>query len=127
MSAFANPITVQRVENLAIAAFVMTAVVVSGESWWWLVLTFLLFDVSMVGYLAGPRIGAALYNAVHNYTVPAVLALAGFAIDERWWWILVAAWSFHVAVDRAVGYGLKTDEGFTHTHLGRIGKDAPTA
>lgn len=26
-----------------------------------------------------------------------------------------------VAVDRALGYGLKLDERFTHTHLGRIG------
>ncbi|WP_240639249.1 DUF4260 family protein [Micromonospora ureilytica] len=31
-------------------------------------------------------------------------------------------WAFHIAVDRALGYGLKTTEGFEHTHLGRMGK-----
>ena len=29
----------------------------------------------------------------------------------------------HVAVDRALGYGLKLPAGFRDTHLGRIGRD----
>jgi len=29
----------------------------------------------------------------------------------------------HVAVDRALGYGLKLHSGFRDTHLGRIGRD----
>jgi hypothetical protein len=79
-------------------------------------------DVSMVGYLVGPRPGALIYNVVHNWaTGVAVLALA--------WWlgspaialvgaILVA----HTGMDRALGYGLKYPTEFADTHLGRIGR-----
>ena len=37
--------------------------------------------------------------------------------------VLACAWAFHVGVDRALGYGLKMPDAFTHTHLGWIGKD----
>ncbi|MFL0711613.1 MAG: DUF4260 family protein [Microcella pacifica] len=37
------------------------------------------------------------------------------------------AGAFHVAVDRALGYGLKRPDAFTHTHLGWIGRDRPRA
>jgi hypothetical protein len=30
-------------------------------------------------------------------------------------------WFVHIAVDRAVGYGLKYPEGFKETHLSRLG------
>jgi hypothetical protein len=32
------------------------------------------------------------------------------------------AWAFHIGVDRALGYGLKFEDGFQHTHLGTIGR-----
>jgi hypothetical protein len=28
----------------------------------------------------------------------------------------------HIAMDRALGYGLKYEKGFRYTHLGKIGK-----
>jgi hypothetical protein len=79
-------------------------------------------DISMVGYLAGPRPGALIYNLIHNWAVGgAVVALA--------WWlgspaialvgaILVA----HTGMDRAAGYGLKYPTAFADTHLGRLGR-----
>jgi len=36
------------------------------------------------------------------------------------------AWGFHVAVDRALGYGLKFNDDFQHTHLGWIGNKRRT-
>lgn len=42
-------------------------------------------------------------------------AVVAFVADARW--------AFHVGVDRALGYGLKFRDRFTHTHLGEIGKD----
>jgi hypothetical protein len=50
-------------------------------------------------------------------------AALGDPID--WLGVLASAWVFHIAVDRALGYGLKTTEGFQHTHLGPIGKPRP--
>lgn len=82
---------------------------------------FLLFDLSMLGYLAGPRVGAGVYNAGHGYLLPMVL-LGVYAITSSAVAGVVAlAWVFHIAVDRALGYGLKLEEGFRSTHLGRIG------
>lgn len=79
-------------------------------------------DVSMIGYLGGPRLGAFTYNFAHNLATALVtlavgwfaalppLALAGA--------ILVA----HVGMDRSLGYGLKLPTDFRDTHLGRIGR-----
>ena len=82
----------------------------------------LLPDISMLGYLAGPRIGALTYNAVHNWT----LALAVLGLG---WWLpsapallIGAVLLAHVGMDRALGYGLKLPTSFQDTHLGRIGR-----
>ena len=44
----------------------------------WLVFAVLFFapDASFAGYLAGPRIGTALYNVGHSYVGPLILAAA---------------------------------------------------
>lgn len=31
-------------------------------------------------------------------------------------------WSAHIGFDRLLGYGLKMENGFSETHLGKIGK-----
>jgi hypothetical protein len=82
----------------------------------------LLVDVSMVGYLAGPRLGATVYNVAHNwFTAIAVLGigyLAGIPAVELAGCVLVA----HVGGDRLAGYGLKYPTSFGDTHLGWIGR-----
>jgi len=124
----------QRVEAGVIALAVLAAFpAVGGWSWlWWPFALFLLFDLSALGYLAGPRVGAVFYNLVHNWAGPVVLLavwsfayLLTYSLDEavaRWLLIVGLAWLFHVAVDRAMGYGLKHPDHFQHTHLGWIGK-----
>jgi len=44
--------------------------------WGFFALLFFVPDLSMVGYLVGPRIGAVTYNAVHAYVGPAALVCA---------------------------------------------------
>ena len=122
-----NPVAAQRVEAVAVAALAVVVTVAAGYPWWSLLALFLVFDLSMLGYLRGPRVGAVCYNVAHSYTLPAALgavAVAAAASGDRidWLGILAVAWAFHIAVDRALGYGLKTTEGFEHTHLGLIGK-----
>ncbi|MFD6568127.1 DUF4260 family protein [Micromonospora profundi] len=122
-----NPVVAQRVEAVVVAALAVVVTVTAGYPWWSLLALFLVFDLSMLGYLHGPRLGAFCYNLAHSYTLPAALAAvavtaAAFHDQIAWLGILAAAWAFHIAVDRALGYGLKTTEGFEHTHLGRIGK-----
>lgn len=117
-----SPVTWQRVESGAIAVAVIASMIVMGFSWWWLFSLFLVFDLSALGFLANPKVGARIYNAVHNYAGPALLVLIYFATDARGVALVAMAWGFHVAVDRALGYGLKHDDDFQHTHLGWIGK-----
>jgi uncharacterized protein DUF4260 len=47
-----------------------------------------------------------LYNALHRFPGPIVLAFVpGFQVGAL-------AWALHIAVDRAVGYGLRSRDGF---------------
>jgi hypothetical protein len=52
-----------------------------------------------------------LYNALHRLVGPAALAVASIWLGEVWL-AAAMAWAAHVALDRAVGYGLRTPEGF---------------
>ena len=87
-------------------------------TWWLFPVLFLVPDLSMLGYAGGRRaaFGATLYNVVHTYTAPALLALAGLAAP----WLLPAAavWVAHIAFDRMLGFGLKYPSAFGDTHLG---------
>lgn len=93
-------------------------------AWWVLPATFLLPDLSMLGYLAGPRVGAASYNLAHHKALAIAVGLAGWLLGVP---VLVLAGTillFHSAFDRLLGYGLKYSTGFQDTHLGRVGKEA---
>lgn len=124
-----RPVTIQRVEGGAGAALAMAATITITPGLWWFPLAlFLAFDLSMVGYARSTALGAALYNAVHTYVWPTVLGGAALLANlsapgaARWLALVALAWAFHVGVDRALGYGLKLPDAFTHTHLGRIGR-----
>ena len=122
--------TIQRIENGALAVAILLVMIAVHQPWWLLLAAFLLFDLSALGYLRNARAGAFTYNVVHNYTGPAVavsLYLALVLMDRpvTWLALLAACWGFHVALDRALGYGLKLDD-FAHTHLGRIGRGSRT-
>jgi hypothetical protein len=116
------PVWFQRVESAAVAVAAVVAFVELGFSWWWLLVLFLPFDASMVGYAHSPRLGAWTYNSVHSYVGPAGLGIVGITADARWAAFLALTWAFHVGVDRLLGYGLKYRDRFTHTHLGEVGK-----
>lgn len=118
---------IQRVENAAIAAAIVLTTIAYEQPWWLLLAAFVVFDLSAIGYLRSSRAGAVTYNLVHNYTGPAIVLSLYLALllgdDPVTWLALVAGcWAFHIAVDRALGYGLKLED-FARTHLGRIGRE----
>lgn len=122
-----NTVLWQRVEAAVVAIGLVALTVHLGFAWWWLLALFLVYDASAAGYAAGPRLGAWCYNAVHNFAGPAALAVTAVLADWRWGLLIALTWAFHVAVDRALGYGLKQDDHFQHTHLGWIGRPAGRA
>ena len=106
----------------AVVAIAAVIVAVNSFDWWWLLVLFLAFDLSMLGYLFGPRVGAVTYNLVHNYAGAVVLLLLWAGFGMPWFGIIGIAWAFHVGVDHVLGYGLKHPDAFQHTDLGWIGK-----
>ncbi len=86
---------------------------------------FLAPDLSMLGYLAGPRIGAAAYNAAHTYALALPLALIGFLAQTPIALAGALIWIAHIGFDRALGYGLKRPTRFGDTHLGPVGRAPP--
>jgi hypothetical protein len=93
-----------------------------GYPWWLFVVLLLAPDLSLLGYLAGPRNGAAAYNAVHSTIGPIALGLVGVLAANETALALALIWSAHAGVDRALGFGLKYGAGFGFTHLGTIGR-----
>jgi len=116
----ARPAALLRVEGAAMFAGSVLLYWLTGGSWWLFALLVLTPDVSMLGYLAGPRVGAAAYNAFHSYPLPAALGifglLAGFSLAVG----VALVWFAHIGMDRAIGYGLKYPTTFGDTHMGRV-------
>lgn len=117
--------TVDRILRAEAVALFVTGVLLylqlGGEPWW-LLPVLLVPDISMLGYLGGPRLGALTYNLVHNL----VIGLTALAIG---WFAAIAPLAIagavlvaHVGMDRSLGYGLKLPTDFKDTHLGRIGR-----
>ncbi|MDX8453036.1 DUF4260 domain-containing protein [Mesorhizobium sp. VK9D] len=111
-----------RLEWVTAAIVAIAFYAMAGVSWWLFALLILAPDLSMLGYLAGPRIGAIAYNALHILIAPLVLALAGKLLGNSTVIAVALIWIAHIAIDRALGYGLKLSTGFQDTHLGRIGR-----
>jgi hypothetical protein len=111
-----------RLEGAVLLAGSLLAYSSIDRPWWLVPLTLLVPDLSMIGYLAGTRIGARAYNVAHTTAIPGAIVAIG-------WWqgrSLILAfgliWVAHIGLDRLLGYGLKYDDHFQHTHLGRIGR-----
>lgn len=92
-------------------------------AWWWLPSLLLLPDISMVGYILNPKIGAYVYNLFHHRLTAAAVACYGLASGNVYWQLAAIILFAHISMDRLMGYGLKYEKGFTHTHLGITGKD----
>ena len=96
--------------------------VAATDTSWWLVVAFLLGpDIALFAGIGSglekgqlhPR-AVPLYNALHRYWGPAALAAASFVLPDAWL-VAALAWALHISVDRAVGYRLRTREGFQRT------------
>jgi hypothetical protein len=111
-----------RLEWAAVMAAAIAGYLLLDGSWQLFVLLILAPDLAMLGYLAGPAVGAIVYNALHILVWPVILFFAGLYADNTLAMQMATIWVAHIAMDRALGYGLKLPTGFTDTHLGKIGK-----
>jgi hypothetical protein len=111
-----------RLEGLAVAALSAVLYARIGANWWLFAALWLAPDLSMLGYLIGPNLGARIYNAIHSYVTPATLAVSALLLGSTVLLPIALIWINHIGVDRLMGYGLKYPSGFGWTHLGKLGK-----
>ena len=111
------PRVLLRVEG---AVVLVASLLLYGGSWALFAALFLVPDLSMLGYLAGPQTGALAYNAFHTYAPPAALAAFGVLTGGDTVLFVALVWFAHIGFDRMVGYGLKYPTGFFDTHLHRL-------
>jgi hypothetical protein len=82
-----------------------------------LLVTVLLPDVSMIGYLVNTKIGAVIYNLVHNLMTVVFILFVGIALNLNILILTALILFIHIFVDRIFGFGLKYSDNFQHTHL----------
>jgi hypothetical protein len=91
-------------------------------AWWWYPLLFFTPDLSMLGYLINSQVGAWVYNAVHLKAVSISLYILGVILANTPLQLAGLILLGHSSMDRVLGYGLKYNDAFKHTHLGTIGE-----
>lgn len=123
-AATGKPLVLLRAEGVALVVFTLAAYTTTNTSWWLFPALILLPDITLLAYLAGPRLGALLYNTTHTTIPPIVIGVLGIGLGLPLAKPVALIWLAHIGIDRALGYGLKYEDGFAFTHLGRVGKRA---
>jgi hypothetical protein len=116
--------TVGRFVYAAVAALLLAAIVLEayshGTGYWQIAAfgfapDFALFYGASKGLAKGqlPPRAVGAYNLMHRFWgPPAVLVPAAFGLIGLGFLIGALAWGFHIALDRAIGYGLRARHGF---------------
>jgi hypothetical protein len=112
----------ERLEGFALLIASVTIFAVTAPNWILFVVLLLAPDLAMIGYLHGPRIGAISYNLAHLKILPLALGIIGLLTGNTLEIQLAPIWFAHIGMDRAAGYGLKLETGFSDTTLGKIGR-----
>ena len=112
-----RPAVLLKMEDAVILFAALAAYSHFHFSWLFFAILFLAPDLSMFGYMAGPRVGAATYNLFHTLTPPLVLSVVGRSRHFPHLFALAIIWVAHIAMDRVLGYGLKYPTFFKDTHL----------
>ena len=109
---FLRPAALLRVEGVALLVLSVLLYRVNGGGWLMFGVLLLAPDLSMLGYLAGPQVGAAIYNMFHTYAMPAVVGALGMIFASPLTVAVALIWFAHIGMDRTVGYGLKYPSSF---------------
>jgi hypothetical protein len=114
--------TLLKLEELGVFLFSIFLFSSLPYSWWLFPVLLFAPDLSMVGYVAGPAIGAFTYDLIHHRAIALALYVSGVLLYLPLLSLVGVVMLAHASLDRVVGYGLKYSDAFTHTHLGTIGR-----
>lgn len=113
-----------RLEGAALMAAALFYYGQAGGDWGRFALLFLFPDLSLLAYLAGPRLGAIAYNLAHTTIGPFAYGALGAATGQPLLLQIAAIHLAHIGFDRLLGFGLKYGVSFSATHLGPVGRAA---
>jgi hypothetical protein len=123
LSFLSDPVALQRLEGGVLLVLSVLAYWKLSGPWLWYIVLILAPDLFILGYVGGPRLGAALYNLGHTWLLPGLLAAVGILAGTSFAVDVGVIWFGHIGADRLLGYGLKLPTAFQDTHLGRIGRN----
>lgn len=89
-------------------------------AWWWFPALLLLPDLSMIGYLINPVVGATTYNFVHHKALGLLLGIWGLMTGNQYLMLAGVMLIAHSSMDRVADYGLKYFDSFKHTSMGDL-------
>jgi hypothetical protein len=93
--------TILRLEQLAGFLFSIYLFSLLSFPWWLYILLFLTPDLSIIGYAAGPRVGAFTYNLVHHKAVSLGLIILGSLLSVPLISLAGAVLLGHSSLDRS--------------------------
>lgn len=89
-------------------------------SWWLYFALILTPDIGMLGYAVNTKVGALTYNIFHHKGIAVVLLAVGMYLQMSWLELTGIILFGHASMDRMFGYGLKFEDSFKNTHLGKL-------
>ncbi|MFV1884884.1 MAG: DUF4260 domain-containing protein [Balneola sp.] len=107
-----------KLEELAMFGFSIFLFNQTEYAWWVYLVLFLTPDIGIIGYLVNTKIGAIAYNLVHHKGIALCILILGYYYSTEWVVLTGIILFGHAAFDRMLGYGLKFEDSFKHTHLG---------
>jgi hypothetical protein len=113
--------TLLKLEEAALFLLAIYAFSYLNFAWWWFPALLLVPDLSMLGYVINPAVGAVSYNVVHHKAVGLLIGFLGVVVASQPMMLAGIILVAHSAMDRAFGYGLKYSDSFKHTSSGTIG------
>ncbi|MFO1207862.1 MAG: DUF4260 family protein [Amaricoccus sp.] len=114
-----------RVEALVVALLAAALAWRVGPPWGLFAVALVAPDLSLLGRLLDDRRAAIVYDAAHTYVGPALVGCLWFATRSDGAATVALAWTLHIGIDRALGFGLKDPGDIGMTHLGRTGRIHP--
>lgn len=115
-----------KLEELAMFGFSIFLFNQTEYAWWMYLALILVPDVGMIGYAFNTKIGAITYNLFHHKGIALSILILGYYYSMEWAVLTGIILFGHAAFDRMLGYGLKYEDSFKHTHLGWLNAEKAT-
>lgn len=117
-----NSMSIARVvlhlEGLVLFLVCLYLYYLTQASWALFILLFFIPDFAVLGYVKrDKKIGAIIYNSVHNYVLSVFLMVIGLYTTYQIFYPLGIILTAHISLDRFMGFGLRYTDVFRITHI----------